>query len=189
MSRLLRRPITWVVVSVVVIGAAIGLYLFQPWKLFTHSRIDEAAPVAAAPAAPAPATPGATTTASPQPRNEVLAQGQFVTQEHPTSGTVQLIRLADGSRVLRLENFTTSDGPDVHVWLSDAPAGGPDGGYDDGRYVKLGKMKATEGNQNYPIPADAKLDGLRSAVIWCDRFNVAFGSAPLTLSADFSGLK
>jgi hypothetical protein len=67
----------------------------------------------------------------------------------------------------------------VHVWLSAATAGADWHSYDDGRYVRLGGLKATDGNQNYPIPADAELGGLNSVVIWCDRFNVAFGSAPL----------
>ena len=180
MRRLLRHPVTWVVLSVAVIGLVIGLWLFQPWKLWTHSRVDEPIPVAAGQPAAAPTE---TTTAKPPPEPEVLAQGMFVNGEHPTSGTARVLRLTDGSRVLRLENFATSDGPDVHVWLSDAKSGGPDGSFDDGRYVRLGKLKATDGNQNYAIPADAKLDGLHSAVIWCDRFNVAFGSAPLSLEA------
>jgi hypothetical protein len=165
-----------VVLSIAVIALVIGLWLFQPWKLWTHSRVDEAVPVAANQPVP-------TQTSTPAPQPEVLAEGAFVNGEHKTSGTARILRLTDGTRVLRLENFSTSDGPDVHVWLTDAQAGGPDGSFDDGRYVKLGKMKATDGNQNYPIPPEAKLAGLRSAVIWCDRFNVAFGSAPLTLSA------
>jgi electron transfer DM13 len=172
----LRHPVTWAVLSVAVIGLVVGLWLFQPWKLFTHSRVDEPIPVAAAQSTP-------TTSPTTPPRPEVLAEGAFVSHEHATSGTARVLRLTDGSRVLRLENFSTSDGPDVHVWLSDAQAGAPDGSFDDGRYVKLGKMKATDGNQNYPIPADATLNGLHSVVIWCDRFNVAFGAAPLTLSA------
>ena len=176
MRRLLRHPATWVVLTIAVLGLAVGLWLFQPWKLWTHSRVDEAIPVATQPAS----QPTSTTTTAAPAQPEVLAEGAFVNGEHDTSGTARILRLADGSRVLRLENFSTSDGPDVHVWLSEAKAGGPDGSFDDGRYVKLGEMKATDGNQNYPIPADANLDGLRSAVIWCDRFNVAFGSAPLT---------
>lgn len=178
MRRLLRHPVTWVVLSIAVIALVLGLWLFQPWKLWTHSRVDEAIPtVATQPAEPS------STTSSPAPEPEVLAEGTFVNGEHHTSGTARVLRLTDGSRILRLENFSTSDGPDVHVWLSDAKAGGADGSFDDGRYVKLGKIKATDGNQNYPIPEDAKLSGLNSAVIWCDRFNVAFGSAPLTLGA------
>ncbi|TDV50940.1 DM13 domain-containing protein [Actinophytocola oryzae] len=152
-----------------------GLLLFEPWRAFTSSRLDEPVPVAA----PATTEPSETTTTPPVPA--VLAEGAFVSQEHDTSGTARVLELPNGSRVLRLEAFSTSDGPDVHVWLSDATAGGDWNAYDDGRYVPLGEIKATDGNHNYAIPADAELAGLRSVVIWCDRFNVAFGSAPLAL--------
>jgi hypothetical protein len=94
---------------------------------------------------------------------------------------VKVLALPDGSRLLRIEDLASSDGPDLHIWLTDQDAGGSDGRYDDGRYVVLGKLKATHGNQNYVIPAGTDLAGLRSAVIWCDRFNVAFGSAALSL--------
>ncbi len=191
MRRLLRHPVTWAVLAVAVVGLVIGLWLFQPWKLFTHSRVDESIPVVAAQPQPTAQTSSPTseitsTTAPappPPPQPVVLAEGAFINKEHDTSGTARVLRLADGSRILRLENFSTSDGPDVHVWISDATADAPNGNFDDGRYVKLGKIKATDGNQNYPIPPDAKLTGLQSVVIWCDRFNVAFGAAPLTLAA------
>jgi hypothetical protein len=171
----MRRLLIWVGVPVALIGLGVGLALFEPWRAFTSSSLDEPVPVAVS-----TSTPSGTTTA-PLPRPEVLAEGEFVSQEHDTTGTASVLELPDGSRVLRLAGFSTSDGPDVHVWLSDATAGGDWGSYDDGRYVSLGEIKATDGNHNYAIPADADLTGLRSAVIWCDRFNVAFGSAPLTL--------
>ena len=173
MGRLLRKPVTWIAVVVVVAGLVVGLALFEPWRAFTHSRVDEPAPVVAS--APAPVS----SSASPKPA--VLAEGTFVSQEHDTSGTARVLRLPDGSRVLRLEGFSTSDGPDVHVWLSTTRAGADWHAYDDGRHVPLGELKATDGNHNYAIPPAAKLAGLRSVVIWCDRFNVAFGSAPLAL--------
>ncbi|MFI7674849.1 DM13 domain-containing protein [Actinophytocola sp. NPDC049390] len=161
----MRRLLIWVGVPVALIGLGVGLALFEPWRAFTSSHLDEPAPVAVA--------------KSTAP--EVLAEGAFVSQEHDTSGTARVLELPDGSRVLRLEGFSTSDGPDVHVWLSAATAGGDWHSYDDGRYVALGEIKATDGNHNYAIPAGADLTGLRSAVIWCDRFNVAFGSAALAL--------
>jgi hypothetical protein len=186
------------VVAIVVIAA--GLWAFQPWRLFTESTLDEALPSAAEAADTAPGQPAApgeiaapvpssvaAAPARPQPAPQpapqpvVLAEGGFVSQEHDTAGVAKIIQLPDGSRVLRLEGFSTSDGPDVHVWLTDQPVGRSWNSYDDGRYVKLGKLKANNGNQNYPIPADAALPGLRSVVIWCDRFNVAFGSAPIAL--------
>jgi hypothetical protein len=175
MGRLLRKPVTWVVLVVVVAGAAVGLALFEPWRAFTSSRVDEPDPVAAA----AEPDPQSGTDAPAKP--EVLAEGRFVSQEHDTSGMAKVVELPDGERVLRLSGFSTSDGPDVHVWLSAAKAGGDWNAADDGAHVPLGELKATDGNHNYAIPADAKLDGLRSVVIWCDRFDVAFGSAPLTL--------
>jgi hypothetical protein len=173
MGHLLRKPVAWVVLGVVTAGLVVGLALFEPWRAFTSSRVDEPLPVAvsddtaadpSAPAAPA-----------------VLAKGEFVTQEHTTTGTARVLELPDGSRVLRLEGFATSDGPDVHVWLATTRAGADWHSYDDGRHVPLGELKATDGNHNYAIPANADLKGLQSAVIWCDRFNVAFGSAPLAL--------
>jgi electron transfer DM13 len=175
----MRRLLIWVGVPVALIGLGVGLALFEPWRAFTSSRLDEPVPVAVS-TTDATSTPSGTTTAPP-PQPEVLAEGEFVSQEHDTSGTASVLELPDGSRVLRLAGFSTSDGPDVHVWLSDAAAGGDWGSYDDGRYVALGEIKATDGNHNYVIPADADLTGLRSAVIWCDRFNVAFGSATLEL--------
>lgn len=168
----MRRLLIWVGVPVALIGLGVGLALFEPWRAFTSSHVDEPLPAAAT-------VPTSASTAAPEPA--VLAEGTFVSQEHDTSGTARVLELGDGSRVLRLEGFSTSDGPDVHVWLSDAEADGDWGSYDDGRYVPLGEIKATDGNHNYTIPADADLTGLRSVVIWCDRFNVAFGSATLAL--------
>lgn len=178
---------TWVALAVVLAGMIVGLALFEPWRLFTSSHLDEPVPVAASVPAPTTTTDSAASPSPspspppPPPGPVTLAEGAFVSQEHPTTGTAQVLRLADGSRILRLEGFSTSDGPDLHVWLSDAEAGGDWHKYDDGRYVALGEMKATDGNHNYVIPPEADLTGLRSAVIWCDRFNVSFGSATLTL--------
>jgi Electron transfer DM13 len=200
-ARRTRWPVLVALAAVATVAIVVGLWAFQPWKLFTSSTIDEALPTVAAPAQPGadaaqpvqpgddaqpgqvapPAQPSSEPQPAPAPQPVVLAEGGFVSQEHPTAGTAKIVQLPDGSRVLRFEGLTTSDGPDLHVWLTDQPANGPWGSYDNGRHVKLGKLKATNGNQNYPIPADAALPGLRSAVIWCDRFNVAFGSAPLAL--------
>jgi len=222
-----RKKAVWSAVAVlVVIGVAVALALFQPWKIFTRNTVDEALPgggpaaatlqaepsgaratlagatpaaVTPPPASTAPApvlaspppavvqSPAAPGTAeAPEPIEPtdpiVLAAGAFVDGEHTTAGTATVLQLPDGSRFVRLENFSTSDGPDVHVWVTDQRAGGDDWGkYDDGRHLELGSLKGTDGNQNYAIPADAELSGLTSVVIWCDRFNVAFGSAEIAL--------
>jgi electron transfer DM13 len=189
MRALLRKPLTWVVLSLGLVAAVIALVLFEPWRLVTRSEVNDPDPIAvvqtqtSAPAPTSTTSPSSVAPAPPPPPKQprVLAEGAFVSGEHPTSGAARVIQLPDGSRVLRLENFSTSDGPDVHIWLTDRPAGGPHNSFDDGRYLPLGEMKATDGNQNYAIPANADLGGLVSVVIWCDRFNVAFGSAPVQL--------
>jgi Electron transfer DM13 len=179
-------------VAAVVLGVA--AYLFQPWRVFTSTTVNEALPgvTATAPAAgsgaqaptpsassPSVAGPATSSAAAAAPRP--LSRGSFISQAHDTSGTATVLQLPDGSKVLRLEGLSTSDGPDVKVWLTDAPAT-RDGGsaVDRGAYLSLGDLKGNKGNQNYPIPANADLKTLRTVSVWCDRFNVSFGAAALT---------
>ena len=113
----------------------------------------------------------------------LLASGMIISHEHQSSGSAHLIRLADGRVQLALENLATSDGPDLRVWLSDQPViEGRDGWFvfDDGKWLELGELKGNKGNANYPIPADADLDTLKSVSIWCKRFGVSFGAAALS---------
>ncbi|MGW1775880.1 DM13 domain-containing protein [Streptomyces sp. NPDC002104] len=161
----------------------LGLYWFQPWKLWQDATVNESLPVAA-PAAPAPpATLQATPPATPPPAPRTLAQGTLISHEHTTTGTAKLIRLPDGSHTLRLENLDTSNGPDLRVWLTDAPVKEGTAGwrvFDDGAYVSLGKLKGNKGDQNYALPAGVNPSAYTSVTIWCDRFDVSFGAAALT---------
>lgn len=169
----LRRPVVAVPLALVLLtGFGVAMAAFQPWKLFVDSVVVEAAPTA-------PAGGGAA--ADPV----VLAAGSFISHEHETTGSVSILQLADGSRVLRLEGLSTSNGPDLKVWLSDAPViEGTDGWrvFDDGAWADLGALKGNVGSQNYAIPADVDLAQLTSVSIWCDRFDVSFGAAVLTLA-------
>ncbi|NEA36818.1 DM13 domain-containing protein [Streptomyces sp. SID13031] len=134
------------------------------------------------PTAPPPkATPKATPEAPPEAPQR-LTTGTFISHEHETKGTASILKLPNGSRVLRLEALDTSDGPDVEVWLSDAEVVDGKAGwhvFDDGAHHSLGQLKGTKGNQNYLIPPDVDLTKLRSVSLWCNRFNVSFGAAAL----------
>ncbi|MDH2390232.1 DM13 domain-containing protein [Streptomyces sp. HNM0663] len=176
-------------VTVLVVGLALagaGLYWFQPWKLWVdetvRDEIPTAAPAGGANEAAEGAEPsdGAAPTAPAGP--VTLAEGELISHEHTTTGSVKILRLADGSRTLRLENLDTSNGPDLRVLLSDAPVKEGKAGwhvFDDGAYVSLGKLKGNKGDQNYALPADVDLDKFTSVSIWCDRFDVSFGAAPI----------
>ena len=79
-----------------------------------------------------------------------LASGEFISHEHGTAGTVRILELPDGSRVLRIEDLDTDNGPDLKVWLTDAPViDGPDGWFvfDDGR---VRRPRVPEGQQGQP---------------------------------------
>jgi hypothetical protein len=186
LARLVRKPLTWIIVGLLVIGGGFGLYWFQPWKLFTSRTVNETLPAVdvARPAPSVTATPDVTATpAAPAPRNTLLATGTLITHEHRTSGTVRLVRLADGRTQLVVADLSTSDGPDLRVWLTDRPVIEGRAGwhvFDDGRYVELGRLKGNRGNQVYDVPAGTDLTGLVSVTIWCKRFSVSFGAAELT---------
>ncbi|MFE8013814.1 DM13 domain-containing protein [Streptomyces antibioticus] len=175
-----RGRLIGAVLAVVVVGAGLGLYWFQPWKLWQDETVDEALPGAVRTSGTPRAEPSASASAAAGPLT--VAGGELVSHEHATSGTVRLIRLADGSHVVRLEDLDTSNGPDLRVWLTDAPVREGRAGwyvFDDGEHVSLGRLKGNKGSQNYPVPADVDLSRYTSVSIWCDRFDVSFGAAEL----------
>jgi hypothetical protein len=173
-----RKPLLLTAAALALGGLVIGGYLFQPWRVATTRTVSEALPTRAAEQAPTQ-EPAQEPTRPPADPVE-LGRGSFVSQAHETTGTARVLELADGSRVLRLEGLATSDGPDLKVWLTDAPATADAGDrVDDGTWVNLGDLKGNRGDQNYDIPADADLDTLTSVSVWCDRFNVSFGVAAL----------
>ncbi|MBP5910290.1 DM13 domain-containing protein [Streptomyces sp. LBUM 1478] len=193
-----RKRLITGLVMVTVMGVAAGLYWFQPWKLWQDRTVTESLPGTVVETSPLPeATPeadagaadaGASTAgASPSPSAPsgplTVASGGLISHEHTTTGTAKLVRLADGTHVVRLEHLDTSNGPDLRVWLTDAPVKEGRAGwhvFDDGAYVSLGRLKGNKGSQNYPLPDDVDPSAYTSVTIWCDRFDVSFGAAELT---------
>ena len=110
---------------------------------------------------------------------KALAAGQFHKGAHDTSGVATIYQVADGKRVLRLTNFKTSNGPDVHVYLVAANDAMDSDTVKKAGFLELGSLKGNEGDQNYDLPANADLSKYRAVTIWCARFNVNFGTAPL----------
>ncbi|MGW0186853.1 DM13 domain-containing protein [Streptomyces sp. NPDC003362] len=183
-----RTRITWTrrrttgALAATAIGVGFGLYWFQPWKLWQDETVQEALPGTTTASKP-PAGPPSPGVPSAPAAPTTVADGDLISHEHTTSGTVKLVRLADGSHVVRLENLDTSNGPDLRVWLTDAPVKEGRAGwhvFDDGTHVSLGKLKGNKGSQNYPVPEDIDPSRYRSVTIWCDRFDVSFGAAELT---------
>jgi len=112
---------------------------------------------------------------------KTLETGTFHGKVHQTSGRATIYQETDGNLVLRLTNFKTSNGPDVHVILIAAKDAEDDANFlkSDTSRVELGVLKGNEGDQNYAIPKGTDLAKFQTVSIYCERFNANFGAAPL----------
>ena len=112
---------------------------------------------------------------------KTIETGTFHGKVHQTSGRATVYQQADGKLVLRLTNFKTSNGPDVHVVLIAANDAVDDANFlnNGTQRVELGKLKGNEGDQNYEIPKGTDLSKFQTVSVYCDRFNANFGAAPL----------
>ena len=101
----------------------------------------------------------------------VLAQGSLSgNMSYKVSGTAKLIE-DNGVKSVRLENFSSSNGPDLKVYLAkDARASS---------FINLGNLKSVSGNQNYPISSMINNSEYKFILIWCQQFGVLFGSAEI----------
>lgn len=149
-----------VVVLAFAIAAIAAWYAFRPERLFINQRVNEQFPTASA----------ATTK---------LATGVFHSNAHETRGTAAVFQLADGKKTLRLTNFETSNGPDVHVYLVAAEDAKDNDTVTKAGFVDVGTLKGNIGDQNYDLPANIDIAKYRAVTIWCKRFSVNFGTAPL----------
>ncbi len=129
---------------------------------------------ASAPAASAAASAAPESAAPPAPVPAQLS-GQFTGADdfHFGKGTAILIETSPGSHVVRFEDFSVRNGPDLYVYLSPDAAGYADGA------IELGRLKATDGNFNMDVPAGSDVSSAKSVVIWCKQFAVQFAVAPL----------
>jgi hypothetical protein len=133
------------------------------------SRAPAGTPTAAASAPPAPPAPAAPVR---------LGTGRVAGINHKGAGSATLIRLADGSHVVRFEGLDVDNAPDMRVWLV---RGGDREKTRDG--VDLGKLKGNKGDQNYAAPAGtAVAPGEWTVLIWCRAFAVPIANATLTVA-------
>jgi hypothetical protein len=165
-----------VVAVLLVVGLPTAWYLGSP--LFIRSAIVEPAPSAApvatlvvtgAPATEAPSEPQPSNGGGMELRGEFVGADEF----HFGTGTARLIETAPGEYVVRFENFSVRNGPDLYVYLSPRP-----GGYTP-EAIELGTLRATDGEFNTPVPPGTDVSSVRSVLIWCKQFAVLFAHAEL----------
>ena len=106
----------------------------------------------------------------------ILHQGEFQDADpsHKGSGQMSILE-QNNERTLRFENFSSTNGPDLKVVLVENIAGTKQA--ELGEHLNLGKLKSTNGNQNYAIPEDADLSNYTGVIIYCEAFHVVFSRA------------
>lgn len=104
----------------------------------------------------------------PSATDSLISMGSFINEVHPTSGTVKLYQ-NDSEYTLQIENLQSDNGPDLRVYIS------ADKGI--GNSISLGALKAVSGNFSYTFSRSNDINGKDQILIWCEDFNVLFGSA------------
>ena len=153
-----------IVLAVAAIPVLVGAWwAFRPEKLWVNQQVHEAAP--------------AGLSGEPQ----AVYTGKLEGKAHGTSGRATIYKDENGKEYLRLTDFATSNGPDVHVLLvnADDPSLTKDVVTGDLSHVELGSLKGNQGDQNYDLPAGVDLQKYQAVAIYCERFHAIFGVARL----------
>ncbi len=121
----------------------------------------------------APATdviPG-TTPATDTSKVTAKYSGVFVSAPGETVTGNALIFFENNVYSVALENINIGSGPDLHLYLAKEKQAT--------NFIDLGKLKAFSGNQVYPLTISPDFAQYKYVLIYCQQFNVLFGSAEL----------
>jgi hypothetical protein len=112
----------------------------------------------------------------------VILSGDFVAPDpvYRGSGRASIYQVGDTRRVLRLDPFEVTEGPELHVLLSEPSEPRTSAEVMLPTYVDLGALVTTAGSQNNEIPETVDLSRYHSVVIYSTPFNIVYLTAALT---------
>lgn len=87
------------------------------------------------------------------------------------TGKAHVVRNSNATVELLLEGLNSSNGPDLHVYLSKE--------IQPVNFIDLGPLKSVAGNQLYRIQGTVDFSDYKFALVHCQAFNHLFGSALL----------
>src|SRR6185437_11314524 len=140
---------------------AIAWYAFRPELLFINKTVNEE-------------FPGGAAMAAIEKGPMLVTTGKFKGLAHETQGSASIYQLPGRKRTLRLTEFETSNGPDVHVYLVAASDATDDETVKKAGFLDLGSIKGNIGDQNYDLPIDV------------DPINIAPSPSGVSVSASTS---
>ena len=154
-----------IVLAALAVVLFVAWYAFRPEGLFINRSVHEEMPAA-----------------NSDSKAQAIESGAFYGIVHPTEGTATIYRLGDSTLMLRFTNFRTTNGPNVHVYLVAADDAKDSKSVLRADIIDLGPIKGNIGDQNYTLGPDVDLSKYRTVSVWCKRFSLNFGAAPLTSS-------
>jgi hypothetical protein len=164
MTLVSRRPTPKRLVMYAIALLALGglWYAFRPEKLFTSTQVNEAPPQAL------------------QNEPTPIYTGRFVGEVHKTSGRATVLKRADGSRLLKLTDFSTTDAQQGHVLLLNGQdPNSKEFTLTNAKVIDLGSLIGTQGDQSYQIPSTADLQSYNTVSIYSESLHANFGTASL----------
>jgi hypothetical protein len=150
---------TKLLIPVAAVLALVAWYVFRPERLVVNRRVDEAMP-----------------TGQGGLLSQSLESGRFYSILHPTEGIATIFHMGDGTHILRLTSFRTSNGPDVHVYMVAAADAKDVAAVQQAGFIDLGVLKGNIGDQNYILGSDVDLGKYRAVSIWCKTLQREFRS-------------
>jgi hypothetical protein len=135
------------------------------WKLDVEQQVD-APLIEAAPAGLATA--------------KLLGTANLYNVDRVGEGTAKIYQLADGSRVIRLENFFVTINSDLEIRLTPLAAPKSTSEVEKAPFQTVAPLKATVGSMNYDVPKDIDVSQYKSIVIWCEVTRNAYAAATIT---------
>jgi hypothetical protein len=101
----------------------------------------------------------------------VLRQGTFSSYDHGLAGVAKIIKDSTNNVILRLENFSMTEGPDVDLLLSKTSS------YSSSNVIKVADLNGAYTNfaLNVDIDDNIDLSVYKHIIVWCAKFSVSFG--------------
>ncbi|HJV09073.1 MAG TPA: DM13 domain-containing protein [Acidimicrobiales bacterium] len=135
-----------------------------PWKATIEQQVDT--PLIE----PAPATLASA---------KVLGTARIHDVDKDGEGTAKIYELANGTRVIRLEDFFVSINSDLELRLSELTDPTSTDEVAKAPFKVVAPLKATVGNMNYEVPKDVDVARYKSIVIWCEITRNAYAAASI----------
>ncbi len=160
-------------------GASLGA-ASQPAPVMSAALAAETTQTVAA--EPNTVTPAASATGNS--KAVIVTTGTFHQVAHATTGKATIAEDSQGNRTLTLRGFKTSAGPQLRLYLYKAEDVKDNAAAKKlvlgKQFVDLGALKSINGTQTYSVPKGIDLWQYLAVGVWCDKFDVNFGTAPLS---------